>query len=177
MADAEKHEKPNDSVPNEGAEGASAEPQPEDWPDSAELAATVNTAQEMAAYTATVRRIERMILVAGVVSTVAVLWPLGWALALGLLVGTALAWINFRWLAASVNALGERITKAHSQEKGAAVIVRGVGRIFLMALVGYVIFTCSVRGVVGFLTGLAMPVVALLCETVYELFAAGRRPL
>jgi hypothetical protein len=90
-------------------------------------------------------------------------------------VGTLLAWINFRWLAASVNAIGERIVKIKSQERGAAVVARGVGRIFLIVLFACVIFTCSVRGLVGYLAGLAMPVVALMCEAVYEFVASIRR--
>jgi hypothetical protein len=95
--------------------------------------------------------------------------------AAGLLFGTLLGWINFRWLAASVNAIGERIVKLKSQEHGAAVVARGVGRIFLMALAAYGIFIYSVPGLVGFLAGLAMPVVALMCEAVYEFVAGNRR--
>jgi hypothetical protein len=129
----------------------------------------------MAAYGATVRRVERMIGVAGVVCAALVVWPLGWALAAGMVVGTALAWINFRWLAGSVNAIGDRIVKVKSRERGAAVVARGVGRIFLIALVAYVIFTCSVRGLVGFLAGLAMPVIAMMCEAAYEFVASNRR--
>ena len=89
--------------------------------------------------------------------------------------GTVLAGINFRWLAASVNAIGERIVEGRSRERGAAVLARGVGRIFLIALVAYVIFTCSLRGLIGFLAGLTMPVVAIMCEAVYEFVASNRR--
>jgi hypothetical protein len=105
----------------------------------------------------------------------AAVWPLGWAVAAGMLLGTALGWINFRWLAASVNAIGERIVKVKSQERGAAVVARGVGRIFLIALFAYGIFACSVRGLMGFLAGLAMPVIAMMCEAVYEFVASIRR--
>ena len=74
----------------------------------------------MVVYRATLRRIERMIGIAGAVCALAAIWPLGWAVAAGMLVGTALGWMNFRWLAASVNAIGERIVKVKSQEGGAA---------------------------------------------------------
>jgi hypothetical protein len=129
----------------------------------------------MEVYGATVRRIEWMIGVVGAVGAVAVAWPLGWMLAVGVVFGTLLGWINFRWLAASVNAIGERIVKVKSQERGAVVVVRGVGRIFLIAISAYVIFTWSVRGLVGFLAGLATPVIALMCEAVYEFIASSRR--
>jgi hypothetical protein len=152
-----------------------AEPQPEDWPESAELQSPEVSAHEMASYARTLRRIERLIVVAGVVCALAALWPLGWQLAAGILFGTLLGAVNFRWLAASVNAIGERIVHVESRERGAAVVVRGVGRIFLMALAAYVIFICSVPGLVGFLTGLAMPVVAIMCEAVYEFVASNRR--
>ena len=133
------------------------------------------SAQEMAIYGATVHRVERMIAVAGVVCAVAVVWPLGWPLASGVLIGTVLGWINFRWLARSVNAIGDRIVNVKSEERGASVVARGVGRIFLIAVFAYGIFTCSVRGLVGFLVGLAMPVIALMCEAVYEFVASNRR--
>ena len=75
--------------------------------------------------------------------------------------------------------LGQRHRRAHcegkSPERGAAIVARGVGRIFLIALVAYVIFTCSLRGLVGFLAGLTMPVIAMMCEAVYEFVASNRR--
>jgi hypothetical protein len=176
MADSER---PEDSPggEREGVSGdESAEIAPEDWAESPELGWSEASEQEMVVCRDTLRRIERMIAIAGVVCAGAALWPLGWAVAAGMLVGTLLGWINFRWLAASVNAIGDRIVKARSQERGATVVARGVGRIFLIALVAYGIFAYSVRGLMGFLTGLAMPVVAMMCEAVYEFVASTRRP-
>jgi ATP synthase I chain len=167
MTDAEKPENPPEEV--------EAELRPEDWQESKELGWPEVSARELGAYWCTVRRVEWMIGAAGVVCAVAVAWPLGWPLAAGLLAGTVLAWINFRWLAISVNAIGERIVMAKSQEGGAAVVAGGMGRIFLIVLCAYVTFTCSVRGFVGFLAGLAMPVVALMFEAVYEFVAVNRR--
>jgi len=173
-------EKPDDgvlSIPHSPKEGGCGPPdvKPEDWEHSDELGAVDLSAQEMVSYGITVRRIERLIGITGAVCAVAVVWPLGWALAAGMVVGTALAWINFRWMAAGINAIGERIVKAKSKERGAAVVARGVGRIFLIALVAYGIFVCSLPGLVGFLAGLAMPVLALMCEAVYEFIASYRR--
>ena len=133
-------------------------------------------ARETALCSQTLHRIERMILIAGVTSAAAVLWPLGWQFAAGVLLGTALGWINFRWLAASVNAIAERIVKVKSRERGAVVVARGVGRIGLIALFAYGIFECSVRGLMGFLAGLAMPVAAMMCEAAYEFVVSIRRP-
>jgi hypothetical protein len=158
------------------SEPACQEPPPEDWPQSGELGWSPVSSHEMAGYRSTLRRIECMIGCSGVVLALAVLWPLGWAPAAGILFGALVAVINFRWLAASVNAIGERIVNRQSRERGAAVVALGVGRIFLMALAAYVIFICSVPGLMGFLAGLAMPVVAIMCEAVYELVASSRRP-
>ena len=133
-------------------------------------------AREMALCGETLRRIERMILLAGVTSAVAALWPLGWVVAVGVLLGTVLGWINFRWLAASVNAISDRVVNARSRERGSVVVLRGVGRIGLIALVAYGIFECSVRGLMGFLAGLAMPVVAMMCEAAYEFVVSIGRP-
>jgi hypothetical protein len=175
MTDAEL---PGDSAggsPDGGQEEAHEEPRPEDWQDSEALEYSETTAHEMAGYASVVQRIQWMIVVAGVLCSAVVIWPFGWVPAAGVLLGTLLGWINFRWLADSINAIGERIVKIKSQERGAAVVARGVGRIFLIALVAYVIFTYSVRGLVGFLAGLAMPVIAMMCEAVYEFVASNRR--
>lgn len=171
MMDAEKPE----DTPEDSPEEKRAEPRPEDWQESGELGYAEVSAQELAAYGVMVRRIEWMIGAAGAVCAAAVAWPLGWVVSAGVLLGTALGWINFRWLAASVNAIGERIVKIKSEERGAAVVARGVGRIFLIVLFAYVIFTYSVRGLAGYLAGLAMPVIALMCEAMYEFVASNRR--
>jgi len=167
----------HDSAPdkNDSPDPAQAEPPAEDWPESAQVAWAEVSPREMADYAAKMRRVEWMIGGVGLVFAAAVVYPLGWILAAGVLLGTVLGWINFRWLASSVNAIGERIVEGRSRERGAAVVARGVGRIFLIALVAYVIFTCSLRGLVGFLAGLTMPVVAIMCEAVYEFVASNRR--
>jgi hypothetical protein len=159
----------------------------EEAPDEPELAAPefvelspAEAAREMALCRQTLRRIEWMIAVAGAAGAAAVLRPLGWAVAAGVLLGAALGWINFRWLAASVNAIGERIVRARGEDRRApgsgAIAARGVGRIALIVLFAYGIFECSVRGLIGFLAGLAVPVVAMMCEAVYEFVVSIRRP-
>jgi hypothetical protein len=145
-------------------------------------------AREAVLARATLRRIERMILISGSVCAVVAVWPLGVAVASGILLGTLLSWVNFRWLAASVHAIGNRIAAAQEHgdggEKaaqsgavgGASVMLHGGGRIVLIALVAYGIFTYSSHALMGFLAGLAMPVVAMMCEAAYEFSAASRRP-
>ena len=174
MMDAENPE-PTAGLPKNDAAESPAELSPEDWEKSEALGRSEPSPREMASYASTVRRIERTTLFSGLLCAVAFAWPLGWLLALGIVVGTVLGWINFRWLAASVNAIGERIVKTNSGERGATVAWRGVGRIALIALFAYVIFTYSVRGLIGFLAGLTMPVFAMMYEAAYEFIAGKRR--
>ena len=163
-----------DAAADESAPEALA---PEDWMESPELGWAAPGPAEMADYEGLMRRVGRGILLLGAIGSLAALWRLGWPLAAGWAVGTLVAWLNFRWLAQSVEAIGERIVHAGSREKGRAAVVRGIGRIFLIAIVAYGIFSCSVRSLVGFLAGLAMPVLALMCEAAYEVLAARRRSI
>lgn len=148
---------------------------PEDWQESPGLAKPEVNAREMAEFARTVRRIERMIAVAGLICAAAAAWALGWQPAVGVLAGTLVGVVNFRWLAATVDAVGARVVNAGSRERGGAVVVRGMGRIFLMALAVYGMFRWSVPGLVGFMAGLAVPVLAMMCEAAYELVAGIRR--
>ena len=137
MTDAEKPENTPEGSPEEVSQ---AEPGPEDWPESSELGRAEISPQELGAYGETIRKLEWMIGGAGVVCAAAVIWPMGWAVAVGVLLGTVMGWLNFRWLAASVNAIGERIVNVKSHERGASVVIRGVGRIFLIVLVAMLSF-------------------------------------
>ncbi|MGE5109828.1 MAG: ATP synthase subunit I [Acidobacteriaceae bacterium] len=93
------------------------------------------------------------------------------------LLGAALAYWNFRSLAISVNALGERIVVSHSREKGSSIVLRFISRILLVGLAGYAIFLSWPGSLPGFLVGLCMPVPAMLFEAGYEGFTALRRGL
>ena len=63
-----------------------------------------------AAYRAAERRIERLTLGIGVVAALYSAWRWSWAHAAGILVGTALAWINYRWLKQGLDALAKLST-------------------------------------------------------------------
>lgn len=175
MTSAENPEDSTGGSPDGAAGDTDVELRAEDWPDSPELGCGESSPQEMEAYWATVRRIQRMTLVAGAAFAAAAAWLQGWVLAAGLLAGAVVACINFRWLAASVNALGESIAMVKNKGQGAAAVARGVGRIFLIALFACVIVRYSMRGLVGFLAGLVMPVVAMMCEAAYEFVVGNRR--
>ena len=128
-------------------------------------------------YGAAVTRVLRMILVFGAIGLGLAFVVYGWRSGLGFVVGLGLAYWNFRSLASTVNALGERIVVGHSRESGGVVLFRLMSRILLVGLAGYAIFISSPGSLKGFLVGLCMPVPALMWEAGYEGFAALRRGL
>jgi len=142
-----------------------------------QLAADAGAQLAQAFYDHALRRMQRVIAVGGAVIIAGSALCYGLAVALGATLGVALAWHNFRWLTQAVNALGERITTGQSRERGGLIILRFTSRILLIAVGSYAIFKYSHRGLYGFLIGLCVPVLALLCEAVYEVFGAFRRGL
>ncbi|MGA2257717.1 MAG: ATP synthase subunit I [Thermoguttaceae bacterium] len=117
-------------------------------------------------------RIRRFTVALGIVATVAAACVGSRALAVGVAAGSVLGYLNFRWLTASVEALGERIAERQMRESAATVMARFLLRYVLVAVVGYVIFKRSKVSLVGALAGFCLPVAATLCEAVYELYGA-----
>jgi ATP synthase I chain len=128
-------------------------------------------------YGAAVSRILRTTLIVSLIAVVVALAIRGVRPALGVLIGSGLAYWNFRYLASSVNSLGERIVVGHSRESGGSIVFRFISRILLVGLAGYAIFLSSPGSLSGFLVGLCMPVPALMWEAAYEGFTALRRGL
>ena len=120
-------------------------------------------------------RIVRFMLVLGVAATIAVLLRFGAAVGAGFLVGGAIAFLNFHWLERVVSALADRATATGKRQSGKGVVLRFLLRYFLIALGAYAIFKISRNGLYGLLSGLFLPVGAILVEALYELYAALRR--
>ncbi len=101
------------------------------------------------------------IVVAGVV------W--NWSSALGLAAGAILACLNFVWLHHGARLTVERMlhpgTASPSQHR---VAFSFVGRYIAILAVAYVILKGYPRTRVAFMVGLACPIVAAMCEAVYE---------
>lgn len=128
-------------------------------------------------YGGAIIRILRGAIVCSVLAAAIGFFVYGARAGIGVLLGAALAYWNFRSLAHAVNALGERIVVGHSREKGSGNVLRFMSRILLVGLAGYAIFLSWPGGLAGFLVGLCMPVPAMLFEAGYEGFAALRRGL
>lgn len=120
-------------------------------------------------------RILRFMLALAVVCAAALWLGYGAQLALGFLVGSAIALVNFYWLKRVVSALADRVTQSGRPQSSKGIVARFLLRYFLIALGAYVIFKISLHSVYGLLIGLFLPVGAILCEAVYEAYAALRR--
>ncbi len=128
-------------------------------------------------YGAALARITRLIWILGAVGTPFV-WPIwGFRFALGWVVGAAVSFSNFRSLAASVNALGDRIVTGYSRESGGLIVAKFLLRYALLAIAAYAIFKISEKSLYGLLTALFLPVAATSFEAAYETFVALRRGL
>lgn len=111
----------------------------------------------------------------GVILTVACWRVFGRATAAGFLMGTAIAFLNFRWLKSGVSGLADRVTNAGKAKSGKGIVVRFVLRYVLMGAVAYGILSSFPASLRGFFAGLFLPVGAIACETAFEIFAVLTR--
>jgi small-conductance mechanosensitive channel len=120
-------------------------------------------------------RIKRIMLVVGPIAVAASWARFGWRVALGLACGVVIAWVNFHWLERVVSALADSVTQQGRKPSGVGVFLRFTARYLLVGLAAYVIFKSYPASVYGLLAGLFLPVAAIACEAVYEVYAALRR--
>ncbi|HEY7352066.1 MAG TPA: ATP synthase subunit I [Terriglobales bacterium] len=112
-----------------------------------------------------------MMLVIGVSALIVLSLAFGWRIGLGFLVGAGVAYLNFYWLKKIVAGLGDLVNASGTVARH-GVVRRFMLRFFLMALVAFAILTVSRESLYGFFAGLFLPVAAILCEAVYEVYAA-----
>jgi hypothetical protein len=111
----------------------------------------------------------------------------GWRSALALLIGAALAWINFRWLKGGVAAISVRVagvTSSAAIDPGVSVLApkvpvaafaKFIGRFALLLGVVYVILSRSLLPAMPLFAGLFTTVAAALVQMIF-LLGAGVRP-
>jgi hypothetical protein len=125
-------------------------------------------------YARALPRIRRFMLGLAIPMAVLVLLRFGLKMALGFLVGCAIAYLNFYWLKRAVTALADKVTATGECPSSAGVVLRFLGRYLLMAFAAYAIFKISPASLYGLFAGLFLPVAAILSEAGYELYAALR---
>jgi hypothetical protein len=118
-----------------------------------------------------IRRFMLILMAAGILTCLALF---RWPVAAGFAVGAAISYVNQRWLEQAISALGDRITKEQSTERGGLIVFRALLRYVLIAAAAYVIFNVSLAGLYGFLGGVFLPMAAVACEVAVELFKALR---
>ena len=126
-------------------------------------------------YSEALQRIGRFMAVFAPLLVAAAWWKFGLRPAVGFAFGCIIAYVNFHWLKRVIAGFVDRATGAATSQSGQGIVFRFLLRYVLMALGAYVIFTVSPASLNGLLAGLFLPVAAIACEAVYELYAALAR--
>jgi ATP synthase I subunit len=134
-------------------------------------------AESEAFYSGALERIRWYMIVVAAVATIAALLRFGALPALGVALGSAIAYLNFHWLKRVVTAMAERITSTGKTQSGKGIVFRFLLRYFLMGLAAYVILSVSPASLYGLFVGLFLPVAAIACEAGYEVYVAVARGL
>ena len=126
-------------------------------------------------YAGALARMRKFLLAAAALGLLICIVFFRWPVAAGFLAGALISYVNHRWLERMVGALGERITTGQSRERGGGIALRAVLRYAFIAVGAYVIFNVSLAGLYGFLGGVCLPVLAVICEAAVEIFVGLRR--
>ena len=116
-------------------------------------------------------------LVLGIAALITACIFFGWRIGMGFALGATIAYVNFHWLKRVVAGLAELTIGSGTPASGRGVVHRFLLRYFLMAIVAFVILTVSRESLYGLFAGLFLPVAAILCEAVYEAYAAVIRKI
>ncbi len=129
-------------------------------------------------YAAIERRIVKFLIALGIAITIGA--GIGWGLraAEAAAVGTAVCWLNFRWLCHGASAL-IRLGQAQATHENPRVPplthLKFFGRLLLLLVVAYVILAWLRLPAISFLCGLVAVVPAILLELGYELARGEHR--
>jgi hypothetical protein len=124
------------------------------------------------------RRIERFILALGALMMIGAEIGWGWRAVEAVAIGTALCWLNFRWLregAAALMQLGIAQAGAEHVYVPRSVHAKFFGRLVLLLVVAYVILAWLRLPVVAFLCGVVAVVPAVIVELLYEVVHGQHR--
>ncbi len=134
-------------------------------------------AEPESSYATAERRIEWVTLMFGLVGAAFAYVRWGWRPGAGVALGSALAWLNFRWLKQGVGALVKLSTAQENSEHARvpwSVYVKFFGRFALLLGVVYVILSRSLLPVNAVLGGLFAVVAAVLFELLWQLVRGSR---
>jgi hypothetical protein len=126
-------------------------------------------------YAGALERIRNFMLVLAVGLSTAAWWKFGRAPAVGFCFGCVIAYLNFHWLKSGVSGLADRVTNSGESQSGKGIIARFLFRYILLGVAAYGILTSFPASLRGLFAGLFLPVGAIACEAVYELYVAATR--
>lgn len=126
----------------------------------------------------TERRIRSLTVILGATAAAAAAATGNRAWAIGLVIGTALGWLNFRWLGRGADALLASATAQHG--RGKTVVpwwnyVLAVVRYALIGLTVYVIFAYRHIPLASMIVGLCALAAAAIAASVWEIFTVRDR--
>ncbi len=125
-----------------------------------------------AQYRLTERRIAQLTLAMGAAASVGAYLLFSPRVGMGVLIGTVLAWLSFRWLERALDAL-VCVSTARAESPGARLLLGSIFRLFgryvLIAAVVYVSFTLFNIPVLSMLVGLCVLGVATIGASLYEI--------
>ena len=122
-------------------------------------------------YGSALTRIRNFMLVLGPVLSVCAWIKFGRLAALGFFLVSVIAYLNFHWLKSGVSGLADRVTNTGKAQSGKGMIARFLLRYVLLGVGAYAILTSFPASLRGLFAGLFLPVGAIVCEAVYELYA------
>ena len=125
-------------------------------------------------YASAVPRIRNFMIGLAPAGSLLALWRFGHRAALGFLLGCVIAYLNFEWLKSGVAGLADRVTNAGKAQSSKGLISRFLLRYVLLGLAAYAILISFPASLGGLFAGLFLPVGAIVCEAVYEVYAAVR---
>lgn len=137
------------------------------------LGAAASSAE--AFYSGSLDRIRTFMLVLALACSVAAWWKFGRGTTAGFLLGCVIAYLNFHWLKSGVAGLADRATNSGKRQSSTGIIARFLLRYVLLAGAAYGILTSFPASLWGLFGGLFLPVGAIACEAIFELYVALAR--
>jgi ATP synthase I chain len=137
-----------------------------------------STAQEPAQetfHTHALDRIRIFMLVLGPLLAGAAAVKFGPRAAAGFLLGCVISFLNFHWLKSGVTHLADRVTNTGKPQSGKGMVAKFLLRYALLCGAAYAILTSFPASLRGLFAGLFLPVAAIACEAIYEVYAGLTR--
>ncbi len=120
------------------------------------------------------RRILRIAIVLSVATALAAAIFVNWQAGMGVAIGSLIAYLNFVWLHRGTERLVERMLATENKATKTRFVFPSLWRYLLIMAALYVIFKGYPRMLVGFIVGLALPVLASMAEGIYEAIAISK---